>query len=59
MLKKGIIDVVASDAHTSTGIRVPNMSKGFDIIEKFSGEKEALQLTSYNPHDIIMGNTLP
>tara|TARA_B100000686_G_scaffold309167_1_gene350850 strand:+ start:404 stop:1129 length:726 start_codon:yes stop_codon:yes gene_type:complete len=58
MLKKGIIDVVASDAHTSTGIRVPNMSKGFDIIEKISGANEALQLTSYNPHDIILGNAL-
>ena len=59
MLKENMVDVVASDAHTSTGIRVPNMSKGFKIIQKLAGENKAFQLTSENPHNIILGNSIP
>ena len=58
MLENNLIDVVASDAHTSSGIRVPNMSKGFNIIQNLTNENKAFQLTSENPHNIILGKTL-
>ncbi|MFL2640104.1 MAG: tyrosine-protein phosphatase [Dehalococcoidia bacterium] len=58
MLENNLVDVVASDAHTSSGIRVPNMSKGFNIIQNLMGENKAFQLTSENPHNIILGKTL-
>lgn len=58
MLENNLIDVVASDAHTSSGIRVPNMSKGFNIVQNLTNENKAFQLTSENPHNIILGKTL-
>ncbi len=56
-LKKGIVDVMASDAHSS-GHRPPILSKAVSKAAKIIGNENAKNLVLKNPAAIITGNQL-
>jgi len=57
LLKKGWVDVMASDAHSS-GYRCPNLSKGLRRAEKIIGKQNAQRLVKENPEAIISGKNI-
>lgn len=56
-IKKGLVHLVASDAHSSTG-RAPLLSDAYKEIQKHLGSKFARQLIQQNPELIIEGQQL-
>ncbi|NOY69175.1 MAG: hypothetical protein GXP53_06735 [Deltaproteobacteria bacterium] len=57
LLKKGVVDVMASDAHTPTHRR-PILSNALKKAEKIIGTQKARDLVFKNPTAIIEGNKL-
>lgn len=57
LLKHGLVDVVATDAH-SAGTRAPRISECADYIRKKFGQDYAEDLLIYNPERIIEGRYL-
>lgn len=54
LLKKKVVTVIASDAHSS-GTRRPVLSEGLRVASKFTGEKAAEKMVVDNPRSIIFG----
>jgi protein-tyrosine phosphatase len=57
LLKKGAVNFIASDAHSSNHRR-PVLSKGLQIAEKIIGKNEAAKLVLANPEAIIAAKPL-
>lgn len=55
LLKKGAVEVIASDAHNTNGRR-PVLSKAIKVISKVMGEKQARQMVLENPIHILVGD---
>lgn len=54
LMKKGIVTVIASDAH-STGFRRPVLSEGYTKVKELLGEEKANLLVFDNPDAFITG----
>jgi protein-tyrosine phosphatase len=52
LLKRGVVDLIASDAHSST-YRRPILSEAVRIAAKMIGKSEAVKLVTDNPDEII------
>jgi protein-tyrosine phosphatase len=52
LLKKGAVDIIASDAH-SVDVRRPVLSEGLLVAEKVLGRESALRLVEDNPAAVI------
>ena len=52
LLKEGLVDVVASDAH-SLAMRPPRMQECFTVLRKKLGEEQAEKLLLTNPKNIL------
>lgn len=57
LLKKGVVDIIATDAHSSEWRR-PNLTKGLDVAERIIGKEKALQLVTINPGAVIAGEPI-
>jgi protein-tyrosine phosphatase len=57
LLKKGAVDFLATDAHSSNG-RKPVLSEGLRIAEKIVGKKAAHRMVQANPLAVIEGRTI-
>ena len=55
LLERGLAHVLASDAHSSEGPRVPNMREGFDAAARLVGEDAAWRLARDNPLKVLNG----
>jgi protein-tyrosine phosphatase len=58
LLKKGVVHVLASDAHDPTR-RMPILSKGRDAVAAIAGADVADRLVRGNPEAIVRGESLP
>lgn len=59
LLRRNAVHVIATDAHSSSGDRVPNMKKGFEAVAREMGEERAWSLTHHNPLAIMEGREVP
>lgn len=59
LLRRNAVHVIATDAHSSSGNRVPNMKKGFEAVAREMGEERAWSLTRHNPLAIMEGREVP
>jgi len=57
LLKKRVVDVIASDAH-SHSFRTPNLSKGLKKAISIIGRENAMPLVLNNPEAIINGHSI-
>ncbi len=55
MLKEGYCDIIATDAHRSTGIRINKLSDIYDQIALLYGEATARRLMVENPQRLLDG----
>ena len=59
LLGLGLVHVMASDAHSAAGRRIPNMRQGFDAVAAVMGEAFAWSLTRDNPLAVVEGRDFP
>ena len=59
LLRREMAHVLATDAHSALGNRVPNMRSGFEAAALLIGEERALALTRDNPLAITEGRDAP
>lgn len=59
LLQQELIHVIATDAHGSTGNRVPNMQRGFDRVVELTDETRAWALARDNPLAITEEREVP
>ena len=59
LLQREMAHALATDAHGSTGNRVPNMRAGYEAAALLVGEERALMLTRDNPLAITEGRDVP
>ncbi len=59
LLQQEMIHVIATDAHGSTGPRVPNMRAGFDRVAELTDESRAWALARDNPLAITEEREIP
>jgi|WetSurMetagenome_2_1015567.scaffolds.fasta_scaffold02389_4 protein-tyrosine phosphatase len=57
LLKKGAVDIIATDAHSCEGRR-PVLSEGLHVAEKILGRKKAALLVQANPLAVIEGRRI-
>ncbi len=58
LLKKNVVDIIASDAH-STEDRRPLLSSGIKAAARIIGREKAFSLVTKNPLTVIQGDLLP
>ncbi len=59
LLRREAVHVLATDAHSATGNRAPNMRSGFEAAALLIGEERARALTRDNPLAITQGRDAP
>ncbi|MEE9284483.1 MAG: CpsB/CapC family capsule biosynthesis tyrosine phosphatase [Dehalococcoidia bacterium] len=59
MLRRGLVHIIATDAHMARGPRVPVMSDGVRAAARIVGEERALEMASAVPQAIIEGRPVP
>jgi protein-tyrosine phosphatase len=57
LLRKGAVDIIATDAHSSNGRR-PVLSEGLHVAEKIVGRKHASRMVKANPLAVIEGRRI-
>ncbi len=57
LLKKGVVDIIATDAHSTYG-RIPVLSEGLKVAEKIVGRDNAIRMVKTNPEAVISGLAL-
>ncbi len=59
LLRRGLAHVLATDAHSATGQRVPNMRSGYEAAALLVGEDAARAMTRDNPFAITQEREIP
>lgn len=54
LLRKGLVHVIASDAHNTRG-RKPSMSAGVEVASKWIGERRAIAMANAGPAALLAG----